>query len=128
MTTQSFKKGDKVYLIRAWDRKGTVMIDPATVESWGKRQATLRLSTGNMAKEAFFINQIAKSANYSAHIISASDDANAYALDLAQKSIDEQRAHFENCLARSSGDAVYCAAIREKIAELHAPSVKVRES
>lgn len=115
-----FTKGDTVCWVADWDRKGTVRIVEAIVYSCGKKQMVL--TSAATGKEL--------GRNYSPtpeqncfSVITLENDrtkVEALALEIAEKIIAYQNAHYERCLAGDHEEG-YTRMIRKSHAELHAP-------
>ena len=107
------KKGNKVFIIGSWDDKGAFYIQEATVQSWGKKRATMMFEeSGEMAKHFFYVNCLNKiDANVYTHIISAEEfdsiKATEFALDLAKKYIELQIARCKLYIENYKNDEGY---------------------
>ena len=125
----NFKKGDKVFLVQNWDRKGTACIQECIIDSCGKQQIHMRsVIDGKCLKHRFYtehVNSEERSCGLNgAHIFS--DDANidVEAMKLAKRFLAWERQHLEGCLThyKNAGEGYY-KAIRDSITALHAPQV-----
>ena len=93
MTT--FKKGDKVYIVKTWDNAGTFSIRKAEVKSFGKVQATMFVEEdGCMAKELFYVDYI-NNHHAGTFILSQDEqDIEKVVLELAQSYLDKEATEY----------------------------------
>ena len=115
-----FTKGQKVTYIRDWDRKGTVTINQLVVHSCGKKQMILVDENG---KKFSGQNFLPKNEQYWGGVVVdrlEGDEAEKLAIEVAEKIIKKEMAHYNRCLEGGHGEG-YDEVIRENIAKIHSP-------
>lgn len=117
------KKGTAVYLISNWNRKGTVSVAPAVVESWGAKQATFRYTTGKMTKTAWAVQSLNATVDSLHVLVGTKAEADAYAANLSLDYLGYERGHIVTCLANNNGELGYTRAIYKQWLQLNAGHV-----
>jgi hypothetical protein len=123
----TFAKGQKVTMLRDWDRKGTITIrQDLTVYSCGTKRMILVDEAGVRFAGAALVPQEQQSGGVGFKVVARVSDemAEKLALEMAADVLAAQREHFARCLARHSGDEGYCNSIRRSMAGLHEPKTR----
>lgn len=120
---KAFKKGQRVTVLGDWDRKGTVYIRHATVHSCGSK--VLRLTCDRTGDEfgREFPPQIAGPGEVGVRPFLSGEALQAEAAAVAEKVLADQRKSITACIEMNPGEARYIAAMKQDLAELHAPRV-----
>lgn len=125
----TYRKGDEVFEIVNWDRRGTVAVRRLIIQSWGKRQATaLVKENGQMIKQRIYTDSAVSPACLGKLFVPASTDPEELqriALQRAEQIIAHEREHLNACLKMDASSA-YLNSIREGLSKLHTPEVLFR--
>ena len=128
MAKTMFKKGESVYDITRWDRKGTMCIRIRIVESCGQKTGTLRdAATGSMTKSFFrpvdydATGRCTLPGNFHG-LYRMSDytfeEIKALALEIGRDQLAYERKHLDLCLKSEGSRVAYYASIQEMIDNL----------
>lgn len=126
------KKGDKVYVVRDWDRNGTAHVSTATIQSCGKHQVHLLDTYGSPVGQRLYVKNMNIGGN-STRVLRACDVPDIFktAMEIAKEYLDFWRDHFERIKASSWYTEIdkpmtkgYREAIDKDFAKLHEPRVR----
>jgi len=86
--TKQFEKNDTIYISSDWNRFHIATVQKFTVESWGKQQATLRLTDGTMLKQRVYLTNGQNSSAFATR-----EEATTHAQAHLDSKIDARLAH-----------------------------------
>ena len=97
----AFTKGQAVNFVKNWDSKGTVAVTPAIVHSCGKKRMVLTHATTGVELGREFRPQ--REGWHNEWVLTADEDANAFAMEQAIRIRDEFIAYETKMIAESNG-------------------------
>jgi hypothetical protein len=124
--TTAFKKGQEVFRISDWDRKGSVSIRRLTVQAWGKKIARFTYTeNGQFIESSAYVPCVNHIVNGGGTFYFPVEGTNveAEAFKLAELILQREREHFAQRLSIPGGSESYHRALQNSLNELHEPRI-----
>lgn len=124
MANTKFTKGQTVFMITAWDQKGTFAYSKHIVGSCGAKRLHLLDEAGNTLEARLYPEQLNQMTNGACTFVFANEEGfnpEAKAIELASQAVEVYMAHYQDMIERNKGNESYVKATIKDLESVHEP-------